>query len=147
MKYIFLFIAICTFAACSHDHSKTNELQDELNKLQTENKELSASLNDPTFMHTVYIWLKKDLSDTDRSKFLTEVKKLKAIQSVARFRMGTHEDTDGRGVVDHSYSYALNIEFDSVKDHDAYQIDPIHLEFVEQCKDLWDKVIVYDNKF
>ena len=50
-----------------------------------------------------------------------------------------------RGVVDNSYDYAINVHFNSVADEKAYQSEPIHLEFIENHNEIWEKVIVYDN--
>jgi hypothetical protein len=34
--------------------------------------------------------------------------------------------------------------FDNLEDQEAYQNDPIHKEFIEDCSHLWEKVVVYD---
>jgi hypothetical protein len=28
--------------------------------------------------------------------------------------------------------------------HDIYQVHPVHLAFVEKCKSMWTKVVIYD---
>ncbi|MEQ1859534.1 MAG: Dabb family protein [Chthoniobacteraceae bacterium] len=56
-------------------------------------------------------------------------------------RMATSPRTD---VVDQSYQVALNFTFNSKADQDAYQVHPLHLDFVENCKALWKRVVVYD---
>ena len=149
MKYLFLVLAIITFVACSTDQTTITDLQSEVSSLQDKITSLEANVDDlkePNFMHTVYFWLKEDLSPKDKAIFDQKVAALGAIKSVSRYRMGGAEATEERGVVDNSYSLALNVEFTSIANHDAYQIDPIHLDFVESCKTFWDKVIVYDNK-
>jgi hypothetical protein len=35
--------------------------------------------------------------------------------------------------------------FKDKADQDAYQVDPIHLKFVEQYAHLWSRVVVYDS--
>jgi hypothetical protein len=35
--------------------------------------------------------------------------------------------------------------FDDRAGQDAYQVDPIHVKFVEENQHLWNKVIVYDS--
>jgi hypothetical protein len=47
--------------------------------------------------------------------------------------------------VDNSYQVSELLLFASAADQDAYQVDPIHLKFVEQCSHLWRKVVVYDS--
>jgi hypothetical protein len=39
----------------------------------------------------------------------------------------------------------LICHFKNKEDQDAYQIDSVHLRFIEDYKDLWKSVIVYDN--
>ncbi|MFZ0502799.1 MAG: Dabb family protein [Chthoniobacterales bacterium] len=38
----------------------------------------------------------------------------------------------------------MNIHFESKQAQDDYQVHPQHLEFVQQCKPLFAKVVVYD---
>jgi len=49
-----------------------------------------------------------------------------------------------RDVCRSSYQVGLNIQFESKKAQDEYQVHPKHLEFVDQCKALCIKVVVYD---
>jgi hypothetical protein len=42
-----------------------------------------------------------------------------------------------RGVTDRSFDVALTILFRDGPAHDAYQVDPIHLAFVEGNKEAW----------
>lgn len=146
MKYLFLALAIITFVACSADQTKISDLESEVSTLQEQVKSIEADFNEPNFMHTVYFWLKEDLSAEDKKMFDEKVAALGDIKSVKRYRLGGPAATEERGVVDNSYSLALNVEFTSIENHDAYQVDPIHLDFVESCKTFWDKVIVYDNE-
>lgn len=100
----------------------------------------------PGLIHTVYFWLKEDLSEADEQDFLRGVQSLETIESVDRFFIGPPAATDARGVVDNSFSYALVVWFDDVAAHDIYQEHPTHLKFVEESEGRWDKVIVYDNE-
>jgi hypothetical protein len=52
--------------------------------------------------------------------------------------------TSHRDVVDQTYQVALNIQFQSKQAQDEYQNHPQHVEFVERCKPLFAKVIIYD---
>ena len=49
-----------------------------------------------------------------------------------------------RPSVDRSYAFALQLKFDDIAAHDAYQIDPVHKAFHERCKNYWSKALVYD---
>ena len=94
------------------------------------------------FVHSVYFWLKKGLSQEELKKFVDRGEALKKISSVRQGYFGTPAATD-RPVIDRSYSYGLVVSFDDAKGHDAYQVDPIHDRFRELAP-LWDKVIIYD---
>jgi hypothetical protein len=50
-----------------------------------------------------------------------------------------------REVIDSGYSLSWLTIFENAKDQDDYQIDPIHLKFVEECASLWSRVVVYDS--
>lgn len=95
-------------------------------------------------VHTVVFWLKDNLSSSDREFFFSEVKTLGAISSVKEFHIGTPASTPDRPVVENSYHCSLSVVLKDLAAHDQYQEDPIHLAFIEKCKDLWDKVIIYD---
>ena len=140
---LFAFI-ILLFGACSEPVDL-----EKLEKLEAYKKEAEAykmKMESASLMHTVYIWLKEDLPIAEEKAFLKGCESLGTIKSVNRMRMGGPALTEDREVVDQSYSYALNLEFVDIAAQDAYQIDPIHLKFVEDHKDKWTKVIVYDNK-
>ena len=86
-----------------------------------------------------------EAKSADENAFLGGLKSLGAISSIQKMYIGPPGPTEERGVVDNSYSYALIVHFQDVEGHDAYQIDPIHLKFIEDHKDKWTKVVVYDN--
>ncbi|WP_233207743.1 Dabb family protein [Siphonobacter sp. BAB-5405] len=48
--------------------------------------------------------------------------------------------------MDRSYDYCLLTVFKDMAGHDVYQVDPIHLKFVEDCKQYWDRVVIYDSE-
>jgi hypothetical protein len=50
-----------------------------------------------------------------------------------------------RDVIDTSYAFSWCIYFANAADQQSYQIDPIHLRFVDECSHLWNRVIVYDS--
>jgi hypothetical protein len=95
-------------------------------------------------IHTVYFWLKKDLSEEQIKKFEKEINTLTAIESLEKGYCGKPANTPERPVIDRSYSWGLTTIFESVEQEELYQKDPIHLEFVGGCKELWDKIVVYD---
>jgi len=66
------------------------------------------------------------------------------IKAVDRVYVGTPAATAKRPIIDDSYSVALTVLCRDVAAHDAYQVDPIHLAFVEKCKAMWTRVQIYD---
>jgi hypothetical protein len=50
-----------------------------------------------------------------------------------------------RDVVDQSYQVALNLQFESKKEEQEYQVHPMHIEFVEKAfKPNCSRVVIYD---
>lgn len=96
------------------------------------------------FIHHVYFWLKNVNSTEDSNLLIEGLKKLAAAPTLKDFHIGIPAGTH-RDVVDNSYVASWLALFDSKEDHDSYQIDPIHLKFVEECSHLWDRVVVYDT--
>jgi hypothetical protein len=95
-------------------------------------------------VHTVIFWLKKDLDEKDRKTFFKGVENLGLIKSVEHTFIGTPAKTPDRPVVDSSYDCALTVVLKNLDDHDLYQEDPIHLNFIRECSHLWKKVQIFD---
>jgi len=100
---------------------------------------------DPGLMHIVYFWLNEDQTDSDKASFVTGLRSLGEVASVDRQFIGPPANTENRDVVDNSFDYALILWFKDKAAQDAYQIDPIHLKFVEDHQTRWEKVVVRDN--
>ena len=107
----------------------------------------SSSMNTsmPKLAHHVFFWLKNPDSKEDLEKLLAGIRTLGSIQTVRGVHVGVPASTEKRPVVENSYSASELLFFDSVEDQNAYQIDPIHMKFVEDCAHLWSKVVVYDS--
>lgn len=95
-------------------------------------------------VHTVYFYLKPELTPAQRATFEAEVTKLGTISEVNSFYLGRPAKVPARPVVDLSFSYSITCVFENVAQHDAYQAHPVHLEFIDRCKELWARVQVYD---
>lgn len=95
------------------------------------------------FVHSVYFWLRDDLSAADRAKFVASVRSLTTIDVVKLGFIGTPAATD-RAIIDRSYSYALVLTFADAAAQDAYQVHPVHDAFREDCKGFWHKIVIYD---
>ncbi len=94
--------------------------------------------------HIVYFWLKPDLDETSKKKFIEGINSLLTIKSMAHGYIGVPADTEKRPIIDSSYDYALITVFDSIEAHDDYQVHPTHDAFRELAN-LWDRVQIYDS--
>lgn len=96
------------------------------------------------FVHHVFFWLKNPGSKADRDKLVEGLMTLTKIKHIKTWHIGVPAGTS-REVIDGSYAISwLNTLKDQTA-QDAYQVDPIHLAFVENYKHLWEKVVVYDS--
>lgn len=95
------------------------------------------------FVHTVFFWLKNPENAADKAQLHAGIQALTNILEIKMAYIGEPATTN-RGVIDASYSLSLTFIFDTKEDQDVYQTHPIHLAFVESCKHLWERVIVYD---
>lgn len=96
------------------------------------------------FLHHVFFWLKNPASTEDRDKLVEGLKKLSVVKTIRDFHIGKPADTN-RDVIERGYAVSWLLQFDNAADQDNYQTDPIHLQFIEDCKHLWSKVVVYDT--
>ena len=95
------------------------------------------------FIHHVYFWLKNTGNTEDHAALVEGLKKLSRAPSIQQFHIGRPADTN-RDVIDGSYAVSWMLIFANDADQATYQIDPMHLKFVEECAHLWSRVIVYD---
>jgi hypothetical protein len=96
--------------------------------------------------HCVYFWLKPGLTAAQRTDFRRGVESLATIKAVKKVSVGVPAGTAARPVIDHSFDVALIVQCQDVAAHDAYQVDPIHLAFVERFKTFWIRVQIYDSQ-
>lgn len=95
------------------------------------------------FVHTVFFWLKDELTEDQKEAFFKGVDTLTTIQPNVMIATGKPASTD-RPIIDKSYDYGLTCIFESLADHDVYQEDPVHLKFIENHASDWKKVQIYD---
>lgn len=100
---------------------------------------------DPTFVHTVYFWFNNPQSDADKKTFETSLTKFLNESEYARTNFIGKAPDATRDVVDGSFTYSLILTFASSDDQKKYQDETAHHVFVNECKNLWKKVIVYDS--
>ncbi len=97
------------------------------------------------FIHIVFFWLKNPDNYNEREIFKTLLTEfIDTNPQVVGIHIGEPADTN-RSIIDNSYNFSLVVTFPDLATHDAYQIDPSHLEFIEKGKSLWEKVVIYDS--
>ncbi|MGB0361326.1 MAG: Dabb family protein, partial [Endozoicomonas sp.] len=97
-------------------------------------------------IHHVFFWLNNPDSESDKQQLMEGLNTLSSIDEVKVLLVGTPASTIEREVVDNSFDVSELMIFESVEAQDAYQVHPIHTEFVENYSHLWERVVVYDVK-
>ncbi len=96
------------------------------------------------FIHHVFFYLKNPESKEDKALLIEGLKKLSRAASIKDFHIGVPANTN-RDVIEREYAVSWMLLFETAAAQDSYQVDPIHLKFVEECAHLWRKVVVYDT--
>ena len=95
--------------------------------------------------HMVYFKLKEDTDET-RAKLVEGcTKHLKGKPGQEFFAAGVGSKDFAREVNMSDWQVALNVVFRDKAAYDAYETAPYHLKFIEENKDLWAGVVVYDS--
>ena len=95
--------------------------------------------------HNVYFSL-KDNSDGAKRKMVAACKKyLSAHPGSVFFAAGVLAAECDRPVNDRDFDVALQVVFKDKAAHDKYQTAERHLKFIEENKDNWKKVRVFDS--
>ncbi|MFM7182054.1 MAG: Dabb family protein [Verrucomicrobiales bacterium] len=94
--------------------------------------------------HTVLFWLKPETTPERRAQFESDLRVLLRIPGSTRAIIGKPSTTEQRPVVDHSYDYALELDFDDLAAHDFYQDAAEHHDFIAKSREIWAQVRVYD---
>ena len=98
----------------------------------------------PLLVHNVYFSLNESTPETREKLVASCHKYLSGHQGVVFYAAGTLSDLD-RPVNDREFDVALHFVFKQKADHDRYQEAPMHLQFIEENKDNWSKVWVFDS--
>ena len=97
-----------------------------------------------TFVHSVYFWLRPDLSAEQQQAFVRALQTLQAIEHVQHGWIGKPAATD-RPIIERSYTHALTLVFADDAAHEAYQVHPVHDRFRQEFGDFWTRVLIYDS--
>jgi len=105
----------------------------------------AAKEGSPMIVHNVYFAL-KDNSPEAKKKLVDACKKyLTEHPGEVFFAAGTLAEDLNRPVNDRDFDVALHIVFKDKASHDQYQDSKRHKEFIEENKDNWKKVRVFDS--
>ena len=100
---------------------------------------------EPMIGHMVYFSL-KDNSPGAKQKLVEACKKyLTKHEGEVYFGAGVLAETLKREVNDVDWDVALHLVFRDMKAHDAYQTAKRHQQFIDENKDNWKKVRVFDS--
>jgi hypothetical protein len=96
------------------------------------------------FSHVVIFWTNPENPNAADELIAGAERYLRPIEGVRSFHIGRMVKSH-RDVVDQSYQVALNLGFDSKEQEEAYQVHPLHLEFVEKAfKPNCVRALIYD---
>jgi hypothetical protein len=99
----------------------------------------------PRIAHNVYFAL-KDNSAAAKRKLVDACKKYLAKHpGTVFFAAGTLAEEFNRPVNDRDFDVALHLVFQDRAAHDRYQDAPRHQQFIDENKDNWKKVRVFDS--
>ncbi len=107
---------------------------------ENENRQPKA----PMFSHVVIFWTKPENPKAADELLAGMNRYLRPIPGALHFHIGRMVPSH-RAVVDQTYQVALSLIFPDKPTQDAYQVHPLHLEFLEKVfKPNCAKVVVYD---
>jgi hypothetical protein len=96
--------------------------------------------------HDVYFTL-NDPSPASRGKLVEACRRhLTGHAGEVWFACGVRCESLRRPVNDQEFDVGLHVVFEDRAAHDRYQVDPRHLQFVEENKAGWKKVRVFDTE-
>jgi hypothetical protein len=108
-------------------------------------EETSATAEGPQLAHMVYFKL-KDASGAARARLVAACKLfLTNHEGTVSFAVGTIAGDFKREVNDQDFDVSLHMVFANKAAHDKYQDHPRHQKFVEDNKENWQKVRVFDS--
>lgn len=117
----------------------------ESNHQQLDEDSAKPHLRQGLIVHSVYFWLKEDISTEEEEDFLKFFSVLRGIPEVEYLSYGKPAPTSPRAVVDNSFSYHLLVFFNGMEDINIYETHPDHIAAAEQYGKYWTRVEVRDT--
>ena len=95
--------------------------------------------------HNVFFTL-HDNSEAAKDRLIAACKKyLNGHPGTIFFAVGTRVEELNRSVNDRDFDVALSVIFETLAAQNAYQQAPLHLKFIEESKENWKQVRVFDS--
>ncbi|HZV04303.1 MAG TPA: Dabb family protein [Gemmataceae bacterium] len=139
-----LALGIVTFAAWTSNARKNAEAAELVARDVRKNAEAEEQKG-PLLVHNVYFSL-KDNSAEAKKKLVDACKKyLTEHPGEIHFGAGTRAEDLNREVNDRDFDVSLHIVFKDKAAHDKYAGAERHLKFIDENKDNWKKVRVFDS--
>lgn len=135
---LYFFVSMLLIISCNNE-----EHSSELTEVETVEKIIVAK-DQTEFIHTVFFWMDSTLTTSQLAEFEAGMGELLKIETIEKGYYGPPAMTP-REVVDNSYDYAFVVHFKSKEEHDLYQQDSLHLNFISQYKTYWTRIQIYDN--
>ena len=105
----------------------------------------AARADGPMVGHMVYFKLKES-TESNQDKLVAACKKyLSGHPGTVFFAAGKRGKQFDREVNTKDWDVALHLVFEDQKAHDRYQAAKLHLQFIEENKELWGGVEVFDS--
>ena len=95
--------------------------------------------------HMVFFTLKERTPENLEKMLAISHKYLSKHEGVAHFSVGVRAEDADEPVSVKDFDVALHVVFDSKEAKEKYLIHTRHTQFVEEGKDLWSKVRVFDS--
>ena len=93
--------------------------------------------------HHVLFWLKANTTEEQKAAFRKGLESLENIETVKMFHIGIPAPIE-RAVVDITYTFSLAIFFENMAGHDVYQVHDLHQSFLNNFREFFEKVVIYD---
>jgi hypothetical protein len=105
----------------------------------------AAAGSGPALGHMVFFDLKEKTKGAREKLVAACNQHLSGHEGTLHFSAGTIAEDLRREVNDLDFDVALHLVFESKEAHDRYQDHPRHKKFIEESKDAWKRVRVFDS--
>jgi hypothetical protein len=106
---------------------------------------INAVAAEPQLAHMVYFKLKESTGNNKEKLVVACKKYLAGHEGTVYFSVGVLAKDLNRDVNDLDFDVSLNLVFRNKAAHDTYQTHPRHLKFIEENKESWAGVRVFDS--